>query len=144
LYKRLHNEYGFLLADGVIAILIISIALAACMGIVVKSHQAARVSAGYTAAVYLAQKQAEILKGTKKPSDWKAMCNSNSFLNTSETQNLNGITYTITAKAAVCEETKTNKALVEVTINVSWNENDGKHSYQILTAYPAVDITKSI
>lgn len=138
LYKNLKNECGFLLADSVIAILIMSVALLSCMGVVISSLKATRVSAGYTAAIYLAQKQAEILKGTKDPSDWAAMYETNSFMNTTETEEVNGITYTIATKAGACPETQTMHTLVEVTIDLTWRETDGEHRYQLLTAYPAV------
>lgn len=136
MYKKLNNQYGFLLADGVIAIFIITVALIACMGVVITSHKATKVSAGHTAAIYLAQKQAEILKGSLKPADWNALPPSIEWQgNTDDLKGLNRIDYTVVTTARVCSETK---RLVEVTIDVSWSDNSGNHSYQLLTAYPTI------
>lgn len=136
------KQGGFLLVETLLAAVIIVVALVAGMGVFITSQRVLSISAGHTGAVYLAQKQAEMLKATMTTVQWNNMYpdlvkfkQSIKWQDASETLpiNLNNFKYTVDTVADVCTDSS---AQVEVTITVTWKERGSDQKYTLVAQYP--------
>lgn len=123
----MHNrkwQQGFLMIDALIAIVIITVALVAIIGMFIQSTKATQCSAEYTIASNLAQQQMEHLKETGV------------MISTP----IPDITinappkFTLKSTVAQCPENPTK--LVQVTVTVSWVDQKSSYALPFTTFFP--------
>lgn len=129
---RLRRQRGFIMAEVVIAIMIIGIALIAIAGMFIQSTNATSGAAEYTAATNLAQKQLELLK-LQPYTYWKNIA----VTTTIAWQGTVGETdpYSVATTASVSAE---NSNLVEVVVVVSWTQQGQSRQVQLTAFYSKV------
>ncbi len=126
------NEKGFLLAEIVIALLILSVSLLAIISLFTQASKSNALARDYTQGTNLARKQLELLK-THSPEYW-ASITSSSFLPWQDEEEEPLGRYSITTKALPMA----NESLVQVTVTATWQERGLEYRVQLLTFYPAV------
>ena len=128
----LRRQRGFIMAEVVIAIMIIGIALIAITGMFIQSTKATSGAAEYTAATNLAQKQLELLK-LQPHTYWKNMIVTTAIA----WQGTVGETdpYSVATTATVSAE---NSNLVEVVVVVSWTQQGQPRQVQLTAFYSKV------
>lgn len=143
--KILGRQTGFLMIEVVIAILIITVALVAAVGMFINSTHANANAAEYTAAASLAQKQLEMLK-TKDPVNYWSKLDLSSpseiaWQDSTQATPLkvNNVSYNVGTMASSCPESSN---LVQVTITVTWNNStpSPSSSVQVTTFYPKISM----
>lgn len=130
--SRLGAQRGFIMADVVLAIMIIGIALIAIAGMFIQSTRATWGAADYTEAISLAQKQLELLK-LKPATYWSNL----TLPATLGWQGTVGETspYSVVTTASVSSE---NNNLVEVIVVVSWTQQGQSQQVQLTSFYSMV------
>lgn len=120
------------MAELVLAMMIIGIALIAVAGMFIQSTRATSSAADYTKATNLAQKQLELLK-LKQAAYWSNL----TLPATLEWQGATGETafYSVATTASVSSE---NSNLVEVIVVVSWNQQGQLCQVQLTAFYTMV------
>ncbi|MDD4600414.1 MAG: hypothetical protein PHQ46_05090 [Negativicutes bacterium] len=138
--KTLSQQNGFLMLEIVLAVLIISIALVASLGMFINSTKANANAAEYTLAATLAQKQLEMLK-LKDPHTYWAVFDLTTQTPIAWQDNTNQppASYTVDTVASVCPE---NLDLVQVKVTVTWNKptSDSNPSVTLTTFYPKISL----
>jgi len=127
----LKSEKGFMLAEVVLAILIISVALVAIIGMLTQAIQANFMAIHYTEAANLAQKQLELLK-IHPPQYWAGF--TLPIVWQDQTQ-LPPPRYTLITNAFL---STIDEHLVQVTVTVSWQERGTTCWLQFVTLYSAL------
>jgi len=129
---RLKTNSGFILAEVTLAILMISIALVAIVGMFTQAIQADSMAKDYTIAANLAQKQLELLK-TQPPKYW-AEQTLPAVIPWIDQGQLPSARYMLTTKAMATGE----DSLIEVTVIVTWQERGIERTIQFATLYRAL------
>ena len=126
------NEKGFLLAEIVIALLILSVSLLAIISLFTQVSKSNTLARDYTQGTNLARKQLELLK-THPPEYWESITSS-SFLPWQDNEEEPLGRYSITTQAVPIA----NESLVQVTVTATWQEKGLEYRVRLLTFYPAV------
>lgn len=127
--RILQRQNGFLMVEVVLAVLIISVALVAALGMFITSTQANADAAEYTVATTLAQKQLELLKTKDAQNYWaKLELTAPAKIDWQDTEVaypplLNGVNYQVDTTASLSPE---NQNLVQVTVTVTWDKPNGR------------------
>lgn len=140
------NDKGYLLVDTMIAIIILSVALVAVVGIFMQGNVAQRDSENRTVAYNLAQQKVELLKN-KTAAEWSAAvpADTHTFIvvfsdagPTSVPNNAMIFTRTTQAKIATTDTDATkniNSKLVQVQVIVSWIDSKMGNQQIAVNAY---------
>ena len=128
---RLKTEKGFIFAEVVLAIFIISVALPAICGMFIYAIQADVSANHYTEAANVIQMQLELLK-THPPEYWAELALPSAIPWQDHTQ-LPSAMYTITTNARIYAA---DSHLVEVTVTACWQERAVECMIQFVTLYP--------
>ena len=129
---RLKTNKGFILAEVMLAMVIISVALVAISGMFTQAIQADIRAKNYTVAANLAQKQLELLK-IKPPEYWAGRALP-AVIPWCDQAQLPSSRYTLTTNAVATGY----EGLVEVRVTVSWLERGIDNKLQFVTLYPAL------
>jgi len=129
----LKTNKGFILAEVLLAIFIISIALVAISGMFTQAIQANLMAKDYTVAANLAQKQLELLKS--HPPEYWAGLTLPCTIPWSDTIQLPPPRYILITNASISDA---DDSLVEVTVVVSWQEKGREGNLQFVTLYSAL------
>lgn len=129
---RLKTNKGFILAEVMLAMLIISVALVAISGMFTQAIQADLMAKDYTVAANLAQKQLELLKN--RPPEYWAGLPLPAIIPWSDGAQLPSSRYTLLTKAVATAH----DSLVEVRVTVSWLERGIECKMQFVTLYSAL------
>ena len=131
--KFLARQKGFLIVEVMLAVLIISIALVAAMGMFIYSTKANSDASEYTVAATLAQKQLEMLKMKDPQNYWaKLDLTSTTKIAWQDTTSPPPTRYTIDTVASACSE---NPNLVEVIVTVAWDKRNSQPANIKITTY---------
>lgn len=117
-------QQGFLMIDALIAIVVITIALVAIIGMFIQSTKATQCSAEYTIASNLAQQQMERLK------------ESGVTLLTPIPDTTNDVSPKFTLKSAVTQCPENPTKLLQVTVTVSWIDQKTSYNVPFTTFFP--------
>lgn len=130
----LKENRGFMLADVIIAIFLVCVALVPISGLFIQSIQISAEAADYTRAANLMQEQLELLK-TKPSAYWTELAlpcqipwQGNRLLPPSK--------YTLTTQANLCT---LDSHLVQVNIIASWKERNRECNLQFVAFYPILN-----
>lgn len=126
---RLKTNKGFILAEILLAICIISVALTAIFGMFTQAIQADLRAKDYTVAANLAQKQLELLK-THPPGYWADLTLPAVIAWSDQGQPPNS-RYTVLTNAVATNH----DSLAQVTVTVSWEGRGSEQTIQFLTLY---------
>ena len=130
---RLRTEKGFILAEVMLAIFIMSVALVAISAMFIQAIQAGVMANHYTVAANLAQKQLELLK-IHPPEYWTGITLPAVILWGDPSQ-IPSLHYTLTTNAI---PSAINSHLIQVTVIASWQERNVQCSVQFVTLYSAL------
>lgn len=130
----LKENQGFMLADLIIAIFLICVALVPISGLFTRSIQTSAEAADYTRATNLIQQQIELLK-TKPPEYWAGLVLP-STIPWQENHLLPPSKYTLTTQAT---STTLDSHLVQVTVNASWKERNRECGLQFIAFYSTLN-----
>lgn len=130
--SRLRLQSGFILAEVVVGMMIITMSLIAITGIFIQSNRAASVAAEFSVATNLAQKQLELLK-LRPHTYWENLALPASI----GWQGTVGETepYSVITNAFVSSD---NNNLVEVVVVVSWKQQGQTRQVQLTTCYSRI------
>lgn len=128
--SKLKTQKGFILAEVLLAIVIISVALAAISAMFTKAVQADAVAKDYTIAANFAQKQLELLK-IQPPEYWSKLALPCTIAWQDETQ-LPLPQYRLTTHA---NSYAADNHLVQVTVTVCWQERNINCNLEFVTLY---------
>jgi len=128
---RLKTEKGFILAEVILAIFIISFTLVAISTMFIQAIQADTMANHYTEAANLAQKQLELLK-THPPEYWAGLALP-SVIPWGDQAQLPSSRYTLTSNASI---SAADAHLVQVIVTASWQERSTECTIQFVTLYP--------
>lgn len=129
--KRVWNNQGFMLAEVILAIFIICVALIPISGMFIQAMNSNAMAREYTQAGNLAQKQLELLK-LQPPAYWAGLslpCT----LPWQHGKELPADQYNFTTTA-----TAFTPYLVQVTVSAVWQERGRDCSLKFVTLYPAL------
>ena len=130
---RLNSNKGFILAEVILAIFIISVALIPISGMFIQSLQADVMANHYIEAANLSQKQLELLK-THPPEYWAGLALP-SVIPWQDNTQIPLSRYTLTSNART---STSNDHLIEVTVTASWQERNTECNIQFVTLYPTL------
>lgn len=141
----LQRQNGFLMIEVVLAVLIISVALVAALGMFITSTHANADAADYMVATTLAQKQLELLKIKDAQNYWSKLeltaPTKIAWQDTSVAYPpvLNGVNYQVDTTASFSPE---NQNLVQVTVTVTWDKPDGRPNsiVQLTTSFSKIPL----
>ena len=129
----LKTNKGFILAEVMLAIFIISVALIPISGMFIQALQADVMANHYTEAAYLSQNQLELLK-TYPPEYWAGLALP-SVMPWSDQVQLPSSRYTLTTNARI---SAADIHLIEVTVTTAWQERATECNIQFVTLYPTL------
>lgn len=127
--KRLIANQGFILAEVILGIFIISVALIPISGMFMQAIQGDAMARDYTVVANLAQKQLELLK-IHSPAYWADLSLPCPIPWQDETQ-LPESKYRFTTRAVVV-----NSYLAQVTVTAFWQEKGTAYTLQFVSLYP--------
>jgi len=130
---RLKTNKGFILAEVMLAMVIMSVALLAISGMFTQALQADMLAHHYTVAANLAQQQLELLK-TQPPGYWAGL-SLPAVIPWSNQEQLPASRYTVVTNAVAATAAD---SLVEVRVIVSWQERGTECKVEFATLYPAL------
>ncbi|MPM29714.1 hypothetical protein SDC9_76254 [bioreactor metagenome] len=137
--KILARQNGFLMLEVMLAVLIVSVALVAVLGMFINSTKANADAAENTVAATLAQKQLEMLK-TKDHNYWANFApNAQTSISWLDIDKPVPQGYAVNTVAMPCPE---NASLVQVTVTVTWNapNSPAARNVKITTFYPKIPL----
>jgi len=130
----LKENRGFMLADVIIAIFLICVALVPISGLFTQSIQISAEAADYTRVVNLIQQQLELLK--TKPSEYWAGLALPCQIPWQGNRLLTPSKYTLTSQATL---STLDSHLVQVNIITSWKERNRECNLQFVAFYPILN-----
>lgn len=130
LHRQLVTDKGFILADVLVAMMLISIAIIPICWLFLQAIQTDQIARNHTTATNLAQKQLELLK-THSTEYWRNLPLSCSIPWQDKNQ-LPPSTYVITTTGMTSGE----DPLVHVIVTVAWQEGYKERNLRFVTLYP--------
>lgn len=124
------NGKGFIMADVMLAMLLLSIAILPIARLFTQAMGVDRLAQHYTVATNLAQQQLELLK-TQPPAYWR---NPTLFIPWQDSWHPVPATYQLTTHSGPLPD----ESLVQVTVTITWQEGGNDYSLQFITWYPTV------
>jgi len=128
--SRLTTTRGFILMDVLFATLVLSVALLPISGMFAQAIRADTLARDYTGAANLAQQQLELLK-TQPVEYWQELSEP-CLIPWQDTSQLPPAPYVVTTSAMDVPE----KTVVQVRVNVTWQEGDKNCNLEFITLYP--------
>lgn len=128
-------QQGFLMIDILLAVVIISVALVAILSMFIQSTKATHCSAKYTMATHLAQEQMELFKNTQSVVIKNAVVNSNATTIRIPTDPRITLPTGFSMVSQGKQHFEFPNALAEVTVTVSWQEQNQSYNMPITTFF---------
>ena len=128
---KLKSENGFIFAEVILSIFVISVAIVAICGMFIQAVLASTMAKHCTEATNLAQKQLELLK-INPPEYWASITLPRTIPWQDNTQ-IPSYPYDIRTKASVYPM---DDHLVEITVTVCWQERTTECKIQFVALYP--------